>query len=94
MDSYKVVKARVELLEKSRAEIEHETAERWAARAIAAYDLFIETKNLFWLGQAVEYDHEAIEHAGEAGAGAVETISSALAPSRERAGIGTTPKLW
>jgi hypothetical protein len=55
--------ARHELLQKSRSAIEEETAFKWAARAVAAYRLFVETQSRPWLLDAVDYAHEAVEHA-------------------------------
>lgn len=57
--------ARRELLRKPKVEIEEETATKWAARAIAAYLLFEETQDPSFLFDAVEYQHEAIEHASD-----------------------------
>ena len=50
--------ARREIAEKSRAEIEEETAWKWAARAVATYQGF--GGSLF---DAAHYYEEAIEHA-------------------------------
>jgi hypothetical protein len=62
-----------ELRAKSDAEIERETAEKWANRAVAAWYLHRlaldandgreATKSLI---RAVKFEHEAIEHAAEA----------------------------
>ena len=59
--------AQREIGKKSRAEIEAETAWKWAARAAAAY-VYYETgrtvrSNEHWLADATDYYHEAIEHA-------------------------------
>jgi hypothetical protein len=57
--------ARREILNKSKVQIEEETAVKWAARAIAAYILFAETRDPSFLFDAVEYHHEAVEHASD-----------------------------
>lgn len=56
--------ARREVVQKSRAQIEEETAWKWAARAAASYQLFIESgrQDERRLRDTVEYQHEAIEH--------------------------------
>jgi hypothetical protein len=54
--------ARQELLASSDADIERATAEKWCARAIAAYDLAAERRCMRWLARAVIYHHEACEH--------------------------------
>lgn len=57
--------ARAELLKKKKVEIEIETAIKWGARAIAAYSLFMETQDADFLFDAIEYHHEAVEHASD-----------------------------
>lgn len=54
-----------ELQTKSRQEIETETAFKWAARALAAYTIYFETGETEWLFDAIEYHHEAVEHAAD-----------------------------
>lgn len=63
-----------ELSSKSLKTIQVETAHKWAYRAWAAYTMahtLSETKMLEetvrWLHDAVEYEHEAIEHAALTG---------------------------
>lgn len=57
--------ARRELDYKSHEQIETETSLKWAARAIAAYDIFLETSDLTYLFDASDYHREAIEHAAD-----------------------------
>lgn len=61
--------ARREVLSKSEADIERETALKWASRALACYALFEETRAPKWLLRAEDYRHEALEHAATAGDG-------------------------
>lgn len=65
ISSKQIKEARLELLEKSKIQIEEETAIKWGARAIAAYSLFEETNAIAFLFDAIEYHHEAIEHASD-----------------------------
>ena len=58
-----VDEARRELFQKTRAEIEEETAFKWAARAVAAYQLSAMQQPNRFLRDAEDYYHEAIEHA-------------------------------
>jgi hypothetical protein len=51
-----------ELDEKSLKDIQKETAEKWADRAVEAYKKAIAEKSVKWLMDAIEYGHEAIEH--------------------------------
>lgn len=55
--------ARREVDEKTRGQIEEETAYRWAARAVAAYEHHEQTGGEMWLRDAIDYMHEATEHA-------------------------------
>jgi hypothetical protein len=58
-----LVDAERELREKSRSEIEEETAFKWAARAVVAYRIFRETHRYRWLLDSEHFREEAIEHA-------------------------------
>jgi len=59
-----LAEAQREISQKSRSQIEHETAFKWASRAAAAYGLFRSNqKELRWLRDSADYYHEAIEHA-------------------------------
>jgi hypothetical protein len=51
-----VNRARAELMTKTIGEIQRDTAYTWAARALVAYDRG-------WKDDAIEYGHEAAEHA-------------------------------
>ena len=57
--------AQRELAQKSRSQIEEETAYKWAARAAAAYRFAREsgTNKHRWLRYAESYFSEAVEHA-------------------------------
>ena len=57
--------ALAEVQQKTEAQIETETAAKWAARALAAWQLAqIQGPNsLAWFVRAVTYKHEALEHA-------------------------------
>lgn len=58
--------ARLEIAQKSRSTIEEETAFKWAARSIAAYALYLDTRQTRWLIDCAGYAHEALEHAAVA----------------------------
>lgn len=68
-----------ELQQKTRAQIETETADKWGARAVAAYGLFVADKDTRWLSDAIEYAHEAVEHAAAAEEAGAQGV---LAPTR------------
>jgi hypothetical protein len=74
--------AETELAQKSKPKIEHETAQVWAARALAAYGLFMRSGDRRWLADALGYDHEAREHAGEAGASTLDELAPLLDQAR------------
>lgn len=74
--------ARAELRSKSKRDIERETAEKWGARAVAAYELFAATQNLAWYKQGVEYEHEAVEHAAEADPETRRAVPAAVEQAR------------
>lgn len=58
-----VAKALAELRSKTDAEIQQDTSCKWAAFAIAAYQLYSETSLSVWLIAARDYEGEALEHA-------------------------------
>jgi len=60
---FDVEAAREEVNSKSEAEIEIETAYKWASRSIASYQEYAATKELKWLLRGEDYLHECIEHA-------------------------------
>lgn len=55
--------ARCEVADKTRDQIEEETAYKWAARAVAAYERHAKSDGAMWLRDAVTYFDEAVEHA-------------------------------
>lgn len=55
--------AATEVNAKSVKELELETAEKWASRAIACYNKYRETQDIAWRLRAEDYHHEALEHA-------------------------------
>lgn len=66
--------ARIELAHKTRGQIEEETAYKWAARAVAAYEFFVKIGStattddaravaVRWLRDSENYFTESIEHA-------------------------------
>ena len=59
--------ARAEILNKDYGQIQHETALKWAARGLAAYELSAESETIQeaigWLELGNEFTHEALEHA-------------------------------
>ena len=58
-----ITEARTELLGKSREQIEQETAFKWAARAVAAYQLWHEGRDPHMFRDCGIYWSEAVEHA-------------------------------
>jgi hypothetical protein len=66
MDPSAIQAARDELSTTSKQDIERDTAYKWGARAIAAYQLFTATRDLHWLSDAIAYHGEAVEHGAHA----------------------------
>jgi hypothetical protein len=99
IDEVLLAEVRAELAQKAKAQIEAETADRWGARAIVAYERYAderdaarawptvdgETKALCWFAAGVEYEHEAIEHAGEAGT--VDRVREAIDKAKRALGL-------
>ena len=56
-----------EVQTKSSAEIDRDTARKWADRAIASYGLYGQTGELDRLLAAEDHKHEALEHAAQVG---------------------------
>lgn len=83
--------ARSELRTKSKAQIELETANKWTARAIAAYELASQTGLFFWIVDAHLYEHEAIEHAAEAGPAQLVAVRTAI--DKAKAFLAPTPAI-
>lgn len=78
--------AKKELEEKSLKDIQIETANKWADRAEEAYKKAIDQKSVKWLLDAVEYGHEAIEHASLCEEVSVfEDIKSKIMPLHDKA---------
>jgi hypothetical protein len=78
IDAAKIADAKRELHQKTLAFIQVETAWAWATRALAAKELFNETGEGQWMVDAVEYHHEALEHAALAAPGLCEQVRAAL----------------
>ena len=74
--------ATLELREKSFEQIEEDTAIAWAGRAIAAYRRIVPggESERYWRRLALDFAHEAIEHAASAkdGADLVHTLRRQL----------------
>jgi hypothetical protein len=71
--------AQSELTNKTLVTIQTETAFVWGARALAAYMLWRSTNVERLLGDALEYRHEAIEHAALAGPSVYMNVVAGLA---------------
>jgi hypothetical protein len=85
--------ARSEIVSTTKAAIEKETACAWGARAIASFEKFKATRDLNWLAVAVEYEHEALEHAAASDAATFATIQSELESLKKVAMTGIGPIL-
>ena len=70
--------ARAELTRKTKSQIDAETAEVWGARAVAAYETYHSTRSIGWLIVAIEFRHEALEHAGGGPPGTLERVQAEL----------------
>jgi hypothetical protein len=81
-------KARAELREKKKADIDAETADVWAARAIAAFELGFAkpctAESIRWLMDAEGYEVEAKEHAAGCGAKKLLQIEAVLKEAKKR----------
>jgi len=89
MDPAEIESAHRELVTKSKEEIEADTARKWCARALAAYQLFMQSGNLRWLNDAITYHGEAIEHAAHADGDhtMLTFVETALNAAQRAAGI-------
>lgn len=67
---------------KTRAEIDLDTAEKWAARAVAADELFRETGDEKWREMSIEFAHEAVEHAASGPAGSIAHVKKIMKTRR------------
>jgi len=73
--------ARNEVRQKTKAQIDTETAAIWGARAVACFEIYKGSGSLDWLRLAIEYTHEAIEHAASGVPGALDRVQAELAAS-------------
>lgn len=88
-----------ELSDNTYAEIQTETAWKWASRACACYETCSESsqmsKKLVWWTLGEEYQHEAVEHAALVGndGGLVKEVREAIHIYQENAAetIGVDP---
>jgi hypothetical protein len=78
MIAERIEAARADLSAKSKEQIETETAATWGARAVVAYDYYLSSHDLVWLVLAIEYRHEALEHAAGGPPGTLEQIQEEL----------------
>ncbi len=71
--------------QKTKRTIEIETAWKWASLAIVTYEDFAKKRALRLLVEAVDYEHEAVEHAGE---GSVcSAVRKAIDAAKKRLGV-------
>jgi hypothetical protein len=84
LDPDPLEEARREIRFSTKQEIEAKTARTWAARAVASYEMALAQKSadpdraLASFADGVVYEHEALEHASEAGAELVAELRSFL----------------
>jgi hypothetical protein len=82
--AYSLEDARVEVANKTLAQIQGETAMTWSLRAVAAYEFAnsAQTPNdkLKWLLIAQELEHEALEHAALVGDHVLPIVRKVLGP--------------
>lgn len=78
MIAERLAAARAELPQKPLAQIDAETAAVWGARAVAAIELWRATGDPRWRDIAIEFKHEALEHAAGGPPGTLETIRAEL----------------
>lgn len=93
-----LAKAKVELQQKTYAQIQEETAWTWASRACVSYQNCVSEefpKKLGWWSLGEEYYHEAVEHAGfnAENPSLVQQIRDAVHPFQEGASncMGANP---
>ena len=70
--------ARREIRSQSNEDIELKTAINWACRAVACFEVWVETGDLQWRDRGVIAQHEAAEHAAEAGPGVADQVIAEL----------------
>jgi hypothetical protein len=70
--------ARAELRVTTKAQIDTTAADTWGARAVIAWEFYSSTGDIRWRDVAVEYAHEAIEHAASGVPGTLERVRGEL----------------
>lgn len=78
MIAERVESAFAELQGKSKGAIDLETAVVWGARAVAAWRIYQTTNKSSFLRDAIEYRHEALEHASGGPRGTLEQVQDEL----------------
>jgi hypothetical protein len=78
--------ARAELSTKTLQRIEYETAACWAARAVVAYEMFLQSNDIEWYRLSVGFQGEAIEHAASAGPGMADQMTAELSKAIHKLG--------
>jgi hypothetical protein len=78
-----IAEARREILAKAPPAIELETSQKWAARALAAYQISSDDFDLVRFAEAVEFHHEAVEHASGVSPTFLANIVALLGEARE-----------
>lgn len=79
MIAERLAAARADVRNRTKEEIDAETAAVWGARAVAAFELYRASSSNTWLVQAASYSHEALEHAAGGPPGTLERIRTELA---------------
>lgn len=79
--------AESELSRLSMDDVQAATAVTWAARAIVCYQRYESYGISKWLFDALEYHHEALEHAAVAAPGVLETLRPVLSDAARAAGV-------
>ena len=70
--------ARREIRAQSSEDIELKTAINWACRAVACFEVWVETGDLQWRDRGVIAHGEAVEHAASAGPGTADQVIAEL----------------
>jgi hypothetical protein len=70
--------ARREIRAQSNEDIELKTAINWACRAVACFEVWVETGDLQWRDRGVIAHGEAVEHAASAGPGVADQVIAEL----------------
>jgi hypothetical protein len=70
--------ARREIRAQSNEDIELKTAINWACRAVACFEVWVETGDLQWRDRGVIANGEAVEHAASAGPGVADQVIAEL----------------